>query len=148
VGLFPDATVFMQKAEYDAAYGPDAEQLTYLPETYAALVKDRIQTIVGDYDVFGDGRVVMKSLPGHTPGHQGLLITLRRIGPILLAADIAYSAQDYADTVLRNSNFDIEQTRQSIEAVKEMEREFRATVWLHHDLDAQRHIRLSPIFYE
>jgi glyoxylase-like metal-dependent hydrolase (beta-lactamase superfamily II) len=148
VGLFPDATIVMQKAEYDAAYGPDAEQLTYMPEAYAALFKDRIRTVVGDYDVFGDGSVVMKPLPGHTPGHQALLVSLRRTGRILLAADLAYSAQDYADTVLRNSNFDLEQTRQSIEAVKQMERELQATVWLHHDLEAQRHIHLAPSYYE
>jgi glyoxylase-like metal-dependent hydrolase (beta-lactamase superfamily II) len=148
VGLFPRAKVIMQQAEYEAAYGPNAEQLTYIPETYAALAKDRIRNVVGDHDVFGDGSVVMKSLPGHTPGHQGLLVTLRRTGPILLAGDIAYSMQDYAEAVPRDSNFNLQQTRQSIEAAKRMEREQGATVWLHHDLEAQQQIYLAPRYYD
>jgi glyoxylase-like metal-dependent hydrolase (beta-lactamase superfamily II) len=148
VELFPDATVLMQQAEYDAGYGPDAQKLTLIPETYAALERDRIQTVVGDHDVFGDGTVVLRSLPGHTPGHQGLLVDLRDSGPILLATDIAYSAQDYADAAIRASNVDLEQSRRSIETAKRIERELGATVWLHHDLEAQRDVRNAPGYYE
>jgi len=148
IELFPDATVLMQQAEHDAAYGPDAEKLTLIPETYAALDRDRIQTVVGDHDVFGDGTVVLTSLPGHTPGHQSLLVHLLDSGPVLLAADIAYSAQDYADAVVPESNVDLEQSRYSIETAKRIGREVGATVWLHHDLDAQRGIRQAPAYYE
>src|SRR4030088_3496062 len=77
VDLFPRATVLMQQAEFEAGFGPDAEKFTLIPQTYAALDRDRIETVVGDHDVFGDGSVVLKSLPGHTPGHQGLLVDLR-----------------------------------------------------------------------
>ena len=31
---------------------------------------------VTDYDVFGDGTVVIKCTPGHTPGHQVLALRL------------------------------------------------------------------------
>jgi N-acyl homoserine lactone hydrolase len=148
IDLFPHATVLMQQAEHDAAYGPDAEELTLIPETYAALNRDRIQTVIGDHDVFGDGTVVITSLPGHTPGHQGLLVDLRDSGPILLATDITYSAQDYADAAVRESNVDLEQSRQSIETAKRIERERGATVWLHHDLEGQRDIRAAPGYYE
>src|SRR4051812_7217720 len=82
---FSDADVVMQQAEHDAAYGPDAEQLTYIPEAYAALDRGRIRTIAGEHDVFGDGALVMTPLPGHTPGHQGLLVTLPETGPVLIA---------------------------------------------------------------
>jgi glyoxylase-like metal-dependent hydrolase (beta-lactamase superfamily II) len=98
--------------------------------------------------VFGDGTVVLRSLPGHTPGHQGLLVDLRDSGPILLATDIAYSAQDYADAAIRASNVDLEQSRRSIETAKRIERELGATVWLHHDLEAQRDVRNAPGYYE
>ena len=40
-----------------------------------------------DHDVFGDGRVVMLNLPGHTPGHHGLLVRLAS-GPVLLSGDV------------------------------------------------------------
>lgn len=148
VAAFHKATVLMQQSEFDAAYGPDAERLTYIPETYADLDRDRIQTIAGDHDMFGDGTVVMKPLPGHTPGHQGLLVNLRDSGPILLAGDITYSARDYAGDVVREANVDLEQSRRSIQTAKRLERELGAKVWLHHDLDAQRRIRHAPGYYE
>jgi N-acyl homoserine lactone hydrolase len=145
---FPATKVVMQQADHDAAYGPTPEQAGFMPETYAALDRDRIETIVGEHDVFGDGTVVMKPLPGHTPGHQGLLVTLQEAGPILLATDIAYSARDYALAAVRDSNFDLARSRDSIEYAKRLERELGATVWLHHDLDAQRSILTAPDSYE
>lgn len=148
VGLFPEATVLMQQAEHDAGYGPDAERLTLIPDTYAAINRDKIQTVAGDHDLFGDGTVVLRSLPGHTPGHQGLLVTLADSGRILLAGDIAYSAADYATGAVRSGNVDLEQSRRSIAVAQQIERELGATVWLHHDLDAQREIRTAPGHYE
>jgi glyoxylase-like metal-dependent hydrolase (beta-lactamase superfamily II) len=148
VDLFPDPTVLLQQAEYDAGYGPNPEEFTLIPETYAALDRDRIRTVAGDHDVFGDATVVLRSLPGHTPGHQGLLVDLRDSGPILLATDIAYSAQDYADAAIRTSNVDLDQSRSSIETAKRIERELGATVWLHHDLEGQRDVRTAPSYYE
>jgi N-acyl homoserine lactone hydrolase len=150
VGLFPAATVLLQRAEYEAGYGPHPEQLIepLAPDTYAALNRDQIQTVDGDHDLFGDGTVILKSLPGHTPGHQGLLVQLRDSGPILLATDLAYSAQDYAEEAVRQSNVDLEKSRQSIATAKRVERELGATVWLHHDRDAQRAVHTAPRHYE
>lgn len=45
----------------------------------------------GDYDVFGDGSVVMLATPGHTPGHHSLLVRLQAFGPVLLTGDLYYS---------------------------------------------------------
>lgn len=147
VGLAPAATVLLQRAEHDAGFGPDPERFTLLPDAYAALDRDRIELVDGDHDLFGDGTVVLKALPGHTPGHQGLLVRLRESGPILLAGDIAYNTRDYAEGAVRAGNVDLEQSRRSIEIAKRIERELGATVWLHHDRDAQRAVRVAPSFY-
>lgn len=144
---FPRARVVMQQSEYNAAYGPRAAQLTYIPETYAALDRRRIERVVGEHDLFGDQTVVMTPLPGHTPGHQGLLVTLPHTGRVLLAADIAYSAADYAQAAVRPSNVDLEASRRSIDRAKALERDLGATVWLHHDLESQRAIRTAPYVY-
>jgi N-acyl homoserine lactone hydrolase len=45
----------------------------------------------GDYDVFGDGSVVMLATPGHTPGHHSLLVRLKSFGPVLLSGDLYHS---------------------------------------------------------
>jgi N-acyl homoserine lactone hydrolase len=147
IDLFPEATVLLQEAEADAGFGPHAEELTLIPETYAALNRDKIRTVSGDCDLFGDGSVVLISLPGHTPGHQGLLVRLPQSGPILLATDITYSARDYADAAVRESNVDLEQSRESIDRAKQIEREQGATVWLHHDRERQREVREVPDHY-
>lgn len=150
VGLFPRANVLLQRAEYEAGYGPDAKQLieALAPDSYAALDRDRIHAVDGDHDVFGDGTVILKALPGHTPGHQGLLVHLRHAGPILLAGDIAYSVRDYADHAVREANVDLEQSRRSIATAKRLQRELGATVWLHHDLHAQRAVHTAPRHYQ
>jgi glyoxylase-like metal-dependent hydrolase (beta-lactamase superfamily II) len=43
--------------------------------------------IDGECDVFGDGRMVLLPLPGHTPGPTGALVTLDRSGAFFLASD-------------------------------------------------------------
>jgi hypothetical protein len=48
---------------------------------------------------------------------------------------------------VRNSNFDVDESRRSIERAKQLERELGATVWLHHDLEAQRAVRTAPHYY-
>jgi N-acyl homoserine lactone hydrolase len=145
--LFPDSTVLLQEAEYAAGFGPDAEALTLIPETYAALDRNRVRTVSGDHDLFGDGSVVLTALPGHTPGHQGLLVVLRETGPVLIAGDIAYTEPDYQESAVRPLNVDLEASRRSIELAKALERDRGATVWLHHDLEAQRSVRTAPSFY-
>src|SRR5438128_848244 len=41
-----------------------------------------------EYDVFGDGLAVIKSAPGHTPGHQVLILRLASLGRIMIAGDL------------------------------------------------------------
>jgi len=147
VDLVPRATVLLQRAEFDAGFGPDPQRFTLDPAAYAALDPAWINTVDGEHDVFGDGLVTTLSLPGHTPGHQGLLVMLPQTGPVLLAGDVAYSARDYAQAAVRAGNVDIEASRLSIERTQTIERELGATVWLHHDLDAQRAIQTAPYAY-
>lgn len=144
--LFSAARGLMQQAEYDAAYGPQAEELGYMPESYAALDPGNVQTVVGERDVFGDGTVVMLPLPGHTPGHQGLLLDLSETGRVLLAGDLSYSVADYAAGAVRRLNVDVDASRESINAAKALEIA-GARVWLHHDINAQQKIPIAPYFY-
>lgn len=72
---------------------------------------------------------------------------LPETGPVLLAGDIAYLIDDYARSAVRVGNVDLLASRRSIERAKEIERELGATVWLHHDLHAQRDIATGPFAY-
>jgi len=47
--------------------------------------------VTGDiYDVFGDGSAIIYSTPGHTPGHQSMLVRLRLFGSVILSGDVAH----------------------------------------------------------
>ena len=52
-----------------------------------------VETFEASYDVFGDGAVLIVSLPGHTPGHVGVLLTLKSGARVLLAGDAVWSTQ-------------------------------------------------------
>src|SRR5262249_10310523 len=79
VGLFPSATVVIREAEYDWA-------LTQ-PVKPAFGTAQPIERLAGDRDVFGDGSVVILSTPGHSPGHQSLLVVLPKTGAVVLSGD-------------------------------------------------------------
>ena len=46
-------------------------------------------------DVFGDGSVTLVSTPGHTPGHQSLLVHLKNSGFIILSGDVVHSEENF-----------------------------------------------------
>jgi N-acyl homoserine lactone hydrolase len=81
VGLFPNSTILMQRAEYTWISSPDGtndnvNQLKALARKLLGTPK-QLQLLDGDTDVFGDGSVTLISTPGHTPGHQSLLVHRR-----------------------------------------------------------------------
>ena len=58
----------------------------------------------GAYDLFKDGRVILLPTPGHTTGHQSLLLTLDDGEKILLTADAAYTMEALTDIPKENEN--------------------------------------------
>ena len=72
MALFPASTILIQGAEYEWAMAQ--------PVKPAFAPSQKIEKLAGDRDVWGDGSVVILSTPGHTPGHQSLLVVLPRTG--------------------------------------------------------------------
>jgi N-acyl homoserine lactone hydrolase len=84
---FHDSTWIMNKAELEAASTlPPPGGV--LPETWSAYKNAKNETIEGDYDVFGDGTVMILRTPGHTPGHQVLKLKLKKSGTVILSGDL------------------------------------------------------------
>ncbi|WAC01228.1 N-acyl homoserine lactonase family protein [Lacinutrix neustonica] len=79
---FADATWLVQESEYNFITS-DAQKKGDNYPPVAALTK--VKKLNGDYDVFDDGSVIIKSMPGHTPGHQALYLNLVEAGPVLLS---------------------------------------------------------------
>jgi N-acyl homoserine lactone hydrolase len=81
-----------QKAEFDLMFG--AHATPHGSSDFAALAHARTQMIDGDHDVFGDGTVILKYAPGHTPGHQCLYVKLAKTGGVLIAGDLYHYAEE------------------------------------------------------
>lgn len=80
---FPGATLLIGKQDLDVI-----KSRADLAGRFAPWLSGpaKIEAITGDKDVFGDGRVTMLSMPGHTPGHHALLVRLES-GPVILSGD-------------------------------------------------------------
>src|SRR6185503_3785985 len=70
-----------------------------------------------DKDVFGDGTVVILRTPGHTPGHQSLLVRLKEKGPVILIGDAAHFHENYESDGVPGFNYDRAETIASIERI-------------------------------
>src|SRR5262249_13030422 len=91
LGNAPDycaSTWFVQEAEREFAFKQRATS------SYRALADSRTTILHGDHDVFGDGVATLLSTPGHTPGHQSLLVKLPRAGAILLTGDLYHYPEE------------------------------------------------------
>lgn len=98
---FPDATLCPSHTDLDHVRSLSNLRGTlegYLSPTWllegrnVEPVSHTIQTEIGPgFDVYGDGKVVLLSLPGHTPGHQGALLTLGSGKKVLLCGDAAFN---------------------------------------------------------
>lgn len=85
LGQLPDARLVVQRAEWEAAADPLLVELGVYDPADVDLGHDR-QLLDGDHDVFGDGSVRLVATPGHTAGHQSLLVE----GRLLLIGDACY----------------------------------------------------------
>jgi glyoxylase-like metal-dependent hydrolase (beta-lactamase superfamily II) len=135
--LFKNATVVLQETEYRLGFGPQAADHGYHLEDYADLAQHTQWLLRGDQDLFGDGRVVLLSAPGHTPGHQVLFVDLADAGSFLLSGDLYYRQSDIEGGWMPVWNQDREITRQSMQRLEDF-RLARSARWIvNHDPDRQ-----------
>ena len=148
VGLFPHATLLIQKEEYDAAFGADASKFGFDPTMYTSLRSNPLKKLEGDHDVFGDGTVIIKRALGHTPGHQALYIKLPKTGNILLSGDLVHFTDNWVHKYVPGFNFDKERTLKTMQETEEFLKANHATLWIQHDLEQNATIKHAPAYYE
>lgn len=128
---FPQAKLLMGKRDIDDMRGPNAARGKPLMNWLEGGVA--MEAVVGDKDVFGDGSVIMLDLPGHTPGHHGLLVKLARRGNILLSGDTAHFAQNYSSNGVPAFNSNRAESLASLDRLKKLAAHLHATVIIQHD---------------
>ena len=143
---FADSKVLMQKAEWDAALANYPE---FEPKVFDKLKNNTNVTIIdGDYDVFGDGSVRIVYAPGHTPGHQALLVNLQNTGPIVLSGDLYHFRESRTLRRVPTFNFDKVESLQSIDKVEALIKKTGATLWIEHDKALADTLKKAPQFYD
>jgi N-acyl homoserine lactone hydrolase len=91
-----------------------------------------LEALDGDRDVFGDGRVVMLDLPGHTPGHYALLVRLAS-GPVLLSGDLYHFTEQVENRGVPPFNDDRADTLASMDRYDRIARNLGARTIIQHE---------------
>lgn len=139
---FPQATLLMGQADLAVLRRPGQESRA---KRLAPWLQEgaKLEEISGDHDVFGDGSVVMLDLPGHTPGHHGLLVKLPRRGPVLLSGDVAHFRENLASDGVPSFNTDRADSLASMDRFRALARNLGATLIIQHD---ERDVAKLPAF--
>jgi glyoxylase-like metal-dependent hydrolase (beta-lactamase superfamily II) len=145
---FVTSTWLARRVERDAML-PDTPPDPPQPSTFAELRNGKtVLMSTDDHDVFGDGTVVIKLSRGHTPGHQVLYVKLARTGGIVLSGDLYHYPEERTLNRLPTFEYDMDQTRQSREALERFLKNTGARLWIQHDFTAMAKVRKAPGFYD
>ena len=139
VEMFPNAMLYVQKAEYEWPGANNAPR--FKPE-------HPVTKLEGDRDVFGDGSIVVLSTPGHTPGHQSLVVKLPKTGEVILSGDAVHFKSNWENRGVPSNNFSKEQTLASMQKISDTLTKDKATLWINHDKAQRDTLKMSPEFYD
>jgi glyoxylase-like metal-dependent hydrolase (beta-lactamase superfamily II) len=146
--LFAGATWIVQKAERDYMF-QDKPQGIIQPASYSALRNATTKVLNNeDFDIFGDGTVVVKSTPGHTPGHQVMVVKLPAFGPVILSGDLYHYPEEIATGKTPTFEFDAAMSARSRAAVQAYVKETGAKLWIEHDKLTHAALPKAPQFVE
>lgn len=105
--------------------------------------KAKLDLVTGDRDVFGDGSVVILSMPGHTKGETALLVKLAKAGPILLSGDVVHFEDNLATNGMPGFNDNRADTLASMDRLQKIVADLNATLVIQHD---PAHVSRLPAF--
>jgi N-acyl homoserine lactone hydrolase len=152
--LFTGSTWIVQKGDRDPILAPRPANQPRLgavadPKFFAGLEKSK--TIVlnnEDHDVFGDGTVVIKSTPGHTPGHQSLYLKLAKTGNVLLSGDLYHYPEEVTYGNIPNFEWSKELTTKSRKVIEDFVKQNHAQLWIQHDWAEGTKRKIAPAYYD
>jgi N-acyl homoserine lactone hydrolase len=129
---FPGAKLLLGKGDVDDLRNPASADHA-APLAHWLSGAGALEPVSGDKDVFGDGSVVMLDLPGHTPGHHGLLVKLQHKGYVLLSGDVTHFTDNYATDGIPIFNTNRADSLASLDRFKKIAANLHATVIIQHE---------------
>jgi glyoxylase-like metal-dependent hydrolase (beta-lactamase superfamily II) len=144
VASFSGATILIGKGDWDGITAPKPNVgANVAPFTHWISGGGKLEALVGDKDVFGDGTVVVINTPGHTPGHHSLLVRLKEMGNVLITGDLAHFHENYESDGVPAINYHRGDTIASLDRFKKAAANLKATVIIQHDA---RDVNKLPVF--
>jgi N-acyl homoserine lactone hydrolase len=139
--LIPNATLLVQRREWDAGMDPDsAAKRGFNPRDFD--LGHKLRLVDGEHDVFGDGSVTCLPTHGHTPGHQSLKLRLAG-GEVVLAADSCYFCRTLRERRLPRFAYDKEQMLASLDRLTALEKS-GARIFFGHDPEFWKTVPQAP----
>jgi glyoxylase-like metal-dependent hydrolase (beta-lactamase superfamily II) len=130
-GPLPSARVVLHEDEWKAATRPGARVIGYMRQG----ITDPM-TVGDDHDLFGDGSVRLLATPGHTAGHQSVLVTPEDGPRVLIVGDAVYSEHALHEGCIDGVGMAPRLARQSIARMQALCREAPTVVAPTHDTEA------------
>jgi len=158
LNAFAASTWLTRAAERDFMWAENNPRVN--PTFYTALKSSKTVVIDKDlsrrsgakadeHDVFGDGSVIMKAAPGHTPAHQVLILKLARTGPIMVSGDLYHYPEER--TFKRrppDNEFSVEQSAASRRVIEDYLGKTKMPLWIEHDYEFIAKLRKAPQHYD
>jgi len=146
---FPTAKLLIGKRDLDAISAKPADPRLQ-PEALAPWIEGDApkEAVVGDRDVFGDGSVRMLALPGHTPDHRALLVTLRSGRRLMLTGDLYHFREQVAHQGVPDFNTDRADTLASMDRFQKLARNLKAEIIIQHEPGHVAKLPAFPAFAE
>jgi len=145
---FASSTWLARPAEREFMWKENNERVD--PSFYTKLKTSKSIALDKDeYDVFGDGLAVIKSAPGHTPGHQVLILRLASLGRIMIAGDLYhYPPERTLRRAPPDNEFNVQQSAASRVMIEEYLQKTKTAIWIEHDFGANAKLKQSPAYYD
>jgi N-acyl homoserine lactone hydrolase len=145
---FAAATWIVQRAEREYMFADSPEGIIQ-PATYDALRNATTKLLDNeDFDVFGDGTVVVMATPGHTPGHQVVAVKLANRGTVVLGGDLYHYPEERTTGRVPTFEFDVEKSRASRARIERFLDDHDATLWIEHDVATHAALPKPPSYVD
>jgi N-acyl homoserine lactone hydrolase len=145
---FAGSTWLVRPAEREFMWKKGNERVE--PSFYTKLEHSKSISLDKDeYDVFGDGKVIMKAAPGHTPGHQVLVLQLEKAGRLMIAGDLYhYLPERTLHRAPPDNEFNVQQSAASRAMIEDYLKKTNTSILIEHEWAANAKLKKSPAYYE
>lgn len=143
--FFGQSALLVQKKEMECARNPQYEGNGYFRSDWDHPL--HYEEIEGQVDIYGDGRLMLIPMPGHTAGHQMLLVRLKEQGTVILSGDCVPCRENYMGSKVSRTNMDDAEALRSIGKLEELVASEKGFLIYGHDPVQWAEIQKAPDYY-